>query len=168
MTSTTKGVLIAVLLGLSALVPAAIAGQPVTQTLTPAPLQFYTCKAVGNGTICDGSFPTTLLTMWGRDRASGRLDLPFLFQRQCRDTARTVGLFDRGVLLPGYKADVNVIDTERLVARRPEIRYDLPAGGRRLLQPLADQPAALDEHAAAPPPPHPPQDGVAAALQADV
>jgi N-acyl-D-aspartate/D-glutamate deacylase len=86
------------------------------------------------GTICDGSFPTTLLTLWARDRTRGQLELPFLVQRHCRDTARTVGLFDRGVLAPGYKADVNVIDFERLVARRPEVRYDLPAGGRRLLQ----------------------------------
>jgi len=86
------------------------------------------------GTICDGSFPTTLLTHWGRDRERGRLDLPFLVQRHCRDTARTVGLLDRGVLAPGYRADVNVIDFGRLAARRPEVRYDLPAGGRRLLQ----------------------------------
>ena len=86
------------------------------------------------GTICDGSFPTTMLTMWGRDRAHGRIALPFLFQRHCRDTARTVAILDRGVLAPGYKADVNVIDFDNLVARRPEVRYDLPAGGRRLLQ----------------------------------
>jgi N-acyl-D-aspartate/D-glutamate deacylase len=86
------------------------------------------------GTICDGSFPTTLLTLWGRDRERGRLDLEFLVQRQCRDTARTVGLRDRGVLARGYRADLNVIDFDRLTARRPEVRYDLPAGGRRLLQ----------------------------------
>jgi len=86
------------------------------------------------GTICDGSFPTTLLTMWGRDRDHGRLDLELLVQRHCRDTARTVGLHDRGVLAPGYRADINVIDFERLQVRRPEVAYDLPAGGRRLLQ----------------------------------
>ena len=86
------------------------------------------------GTICDGSFPTTLLTLWGRDRDRGQLDLAFLVQRQCRDTARTVGLHDRGVLAPGYKGDLNVIDFDRLAVRRPEVRYDLPAGGRRLLQ----------------------------------
>jgi hypothetical protein len=55
MTSMTKGIVIAALLGLLTLVQSAIAGQPVTQTLTPAPLPFYTCKAVGNGTICEGS-----------------------------------------------------------------------------------------------------------------
>jgi N-acyl-D-aspartate/D-glutamate deacylase len=86
------------------------------------------------GTICDGSFPTTLLTMWGRDRAEGRLDPAFLVQRHCRDTARTVGLLDRGVLAPGYRADVNVIDFDGLRLRPPEMRYDLPAGGRRLVQ----------------------------------
>jgi N-acyl-D-aspartate/D-glutamate deacylase len=86
------------------------------------------------GTICDGSFPTTLLTMWARDRDRGRMGIPFLVQRQCRDTARQVGLHDRGVLAPGYKADVNVIDFEALTIRRPEISFDLPAGGKRLLQ----------------------------------
>jgi N-acyl-D-aspartate/D-glutamate deacylase len=86
------------------------------------------------GTICDASFPTTLLAYWGRDRDHGRMPLPFLVQRQTRDTARTVGLLDRGVLAPGYRADVNVIDFDRLVARRPQIRHDLPAGGRRLVQ----------------------------------
>lgn len=86
------------------------------------------------GTICDGSFPTTLLTLRGRGRNRGRLELPFLLQRHCRDTARTVGLHDRGVLAPGYQADVNVIDFDHLLARRPEVRYDLPAGGRRLIQ----------------------------------
>ena len=86
------------------------------------------------GTISDGSFPTTLLTLWGRDRDRGRLELAYLVQQHCRDTARTVGLHDRGVLAPGYRADVNVIDFDNLRARRPEVRYDLPAGGRRLLQ----------------------------------
>ena len=86
------------------------------------------------GTISDGSFPTTLLAHWGRDRPTGRIDLPFLIQRQCRDTARTVGLLDRGVLTPGYRADLNVIDFEQLRPRRPEVHADLPAGGRRLLQ----------------------------------
>jgi N-acyl-D-aspartate/D-glutamate deacylase len=86
------------------------------------------------GTICDASFPTTLLTLWGRDRDHGRFDLPYLVRQHTRDTARTVGLLDRGVLAPGYRADVNVIDFDRLTARRPEMRHDLPAGGRRLVQ----------------------------------
>ena len=86
------------------------------------------------GTICDGSFPTTLLQYWGRDRARGRIDLPFLVQRHCRDTARTVGLEDRGVLDAGYRGDVNVIDFDNLRLRKPEVVHDLPAGGRRFLQ----------------------------------
>jgi N-acyl-D-aspartate/D-glutamate deacylase len=86
------------------------------------------------GTICDASFPTTLLQHWGRDRAHDRIDLPFLVQRHCRDTARTVGLRDRGVLAPGYRADLNVVDFDRLRLHRPEVVHDLPAGGRRLLQ----------------------------------
>lgn len=86
------------------------------------------------GTICDASFPSTLLAYWGRERVRGRLDPPFLVQRQTRDTARAVGLLDRGVIAPGYRADVNVIDFEALSARRPEMRFDLPAGGKRLVQ----------------------------------
>ncbi|MFM2076139.1 MAG: hypothetical protein RJA49_29 [Actinomycetota bacterium] len=87
------------------------------------------------GTICDGSFPTSLLTHWGRDRERGpRFDLPFLIQRQCRGTAEAVGLLDRGVLAPGYKADVNIIDFERLGLAPPRMVHDLPAGGKRLLQ----------------------------------
>ncbi|MDW3220267.1 MAG: amidohydrolase family protein [Acidimicrobiales bacterium] len=86
------------------------------------------------GTICDGSFPTTLLQHWGRERPDGRIPVEFLVQRQARDTARTVGLHDRGVLAPGYRADLNVIDFENLSARGPELAYDLPAGGRRVLQ----------------------------------
>jgi N-acyl-D-aspartate/D-glutamate deacylase len=86
------------------------------------------------GTICDASFPTTLLTHWGRDRERGRLAVPFLVHRQTQATARAVGLLDRGVLAPGYRADVNVIDFDALTARRPTMRHDLPAGGRRLVQ----------------------------------
>jgi N-acyl-D-aspartate/D-glutamate deacylase len=86
------------------------------------------------GSICDGSFPTTLLQHWGRDRPTGTFDLEFLVQRQCRDTAAAVGLADRGVLAPGYRADLNVIDLDRLRLRRPEVHHDLPGGGRRLLQ----------------------------------
>jgi N-acyl-D-aspartate/D-glutamate deacylase len=95
------------------------------------------------GTICDASFPTTLLSLWARDRDHGRLDLPFVVQRQTQATARTVGLLDRGVLAPGYRADVNLIDFEHLTARRPEIRHDLPAGGKRFVQAAAGYAATL-------------------------
>jgi N-acyl-D-aspartate/D-glutamate deacylase len=86
------------------------------------------------GSICDGSFPTTLLQHWTRDRARGTVGMEFLIQRQCRDTAAAVGLADRGVLASGYRADLNVIDLDGLRLRRPEVHHDLPGGGRRLLQ----------------------------------
>jgi N-acyl-D-aspartate/D-glutamate deacylase len=87
------------------------------------------------GTICDGSFPTTLLTYWTRDRTRGpRLPLAHVIRLQARETARAVGLHDRGVLAPGYRADLNVIDYDNLRLHAPTVAYDLPAGGRRLLQ----------------------------------
>ncbi|MFZ4718105.1 MAG: N-acyl-D-amino-acid deacylase family protein [Ilumatobacteraceae bacterium] len=87
------------------------------------------------GTICDGSFPTSLLVHWGRDRDRGpKFDLPYLVHRQARGTAEAVGLLDRGLLAPGYKADVNVIDFDRLGLQPPQMVRDLPAGGKRLLQ----------------------------------
>ncbi len=86
------------------------------------------------GIICDASYPTYLLTHWGRDRAKGRFDIPYLVKRQTQDTARAVGLMDRGVIAPGKKADVNIIDFDRLGIAAPEMAFDLPAGGKRLLQ----------------------------------
>ncbi len=86
------------------------------------------------GTICDGSFPTTLLQHWGRDRTHGRLPIELLVARQCRATAEAVGLFDRGLLEPGMRADINVIDFESLEVEAPMMAFDLPAGGKRLLQ----------------------------------
>jgi N-acyl-D-aspartate/D-glutamate deacylase len=85
------------------------------------------------GTICDASFPTTLLAHWARDRTDG-LPVEWVVQRQCRDTAAAVGLRDRGVLAPGYKADVLVVDHDHVVLRPPVMAFDLPAGGKRLLQ----------------------------------
>jgi N-acyl-D-aspartate/D-glutamate deacylase len=86
------------------------------------------------GTICDASFATYALTHWGRDRARGRFELPWLVKRQTHDTAAAVGLCDRGLVQPGMKADLNVIDFARLQLRRPHIVHDLPAHGRRLMQ----------------------------------
>jgi len=87
------------------------------------------------GTICDGSFPTTLLAHWGRDRVRGpRLDLPWLVRAQTADTADAYGLADRGRVRVGLRADLNVIDFDNLGLRRPEVVRDLPAGGRRLIQ----------------------------------
>jgi N-acyl-D-aspartate/D-glutamate deacylase len=87
------------------------------------------------GTICDASFTTYLLAHWGRDRTRGeRIDLATLVKRQTRDTARAVNLFDRGTIVPGMKADLNVIDFDNLRVRAPEMVKDLPAGGSRLEQ----------------------------------
>lgn len=87
------------------------------------------------GTICDASFITYLLTHWGRDRTRGeRIDLPTLVKAQTRDTAETVGLLDRGVVAPGKKADINIIDFDKLRIHAPRIVNDLPAGGARLEQ----------------------------------
>jgi N-acyl-D-aspartate/D-glutamate deacylase len=87
------------------------------------------------GIICDASFPTYLLTHWTRDRSRGeKLSIPFVVAAQSRKTALSVGLTDRGLLAPGYKADVNVIDYDRLHLHPPKVHYDLPVGGRRLLQ----------------------------------
>jgi N-acyl-D-aspartate/D-glutamate deacylase len=87
------------------------------------------------GIICDASFPTYLLTHWRRDRKRGeKLSIPFVIAAQSRKTARSVGLYDRGVILAGYKADINVIDYNRLHLHPPGVHYDLPVGGRRLLQ----------------------------------
>ncbi len=87
------------------------------------------------GIICDASFPTYLLTHWTRDRSRGeKLSIPFIVAAQTRRTAASVGLHDRGVLKPGYKADLNVIDYDRLSMSPPLVHYDLPEGGRRLVQ----------------------------------
>ena len=99
----------------------------------------HTVPGLGDGgahvsVISDASFPTYLLTHWGRDRASGRFDIGWLVKRQTADTARTVGLLDRGRVAPGYRADLNVIDLARLRLEAPVMTADLPAGGRRLLQ----------------------------------
>jgi N-acyl-D-aspartate/D-glutamate deacylase len=86
------------------------------------------------GIICDASNTTYMLTHWGRDRREGRFDLSWLVKRHTQDTARVVGLSDRGVLTPGMKADLNVIDFANLRVEKPRVQYDLPAGGRRLMQ----------------------------------
>ncbi len=87
------------------------------------------------GIICDASTPTFLLTHWARDRKRGaKLPIETVISRQARETAAAVGLNDRGVIAAGYKADINVIDFDRLTLRAPEVAYDLPTGGRRLMQ----------------------------------
>ena len=87
------------------------------------------------GTICDASYSTYLLAHWGKNRTRGeRIDLPTLVKAQSRDTARAVGLTDRGTLEPGMRADINLIDFDNLQVRVPHIVNDLPAGGARLEQ----------------------------------
>lgn len=85
--------------------------------------------------ICDGSFPTYLLTHWARDAAADqRLPVEWVVKRQAHDTARAVGLHDRGALLAGLRADLNVVDLDALHIGAPEMLHDLPAGGKRLVQ----------------------------------
>ncbi len=87
------------------------------------------------GAICDASMPTSALTMWARDGVDGeRLPLETVVHGQTQRTAAHVGWRDRGVVAPGYLADLNLIDLDVLACRRPEIVHDLPAGGRRLMQ----------------------------------
>ena len=87
------------------------------------------------GVITDASFPTYLLTHWVRDRKRGaRFDLEKAVAAQTRDTAALYGMHDRGVIAAGYKADMNIIDFEALQLDAPEMVFDLPAGGKRLIQ----------------------------------
>ena len=87
------------------------------------------------GTICDASFPTYMVTHWTRDRSRGpRLELERVIEMMTRETAEFIGFDDRGVIAPGKKADINVIDYDELELDAPYMVQDLPAGGRRLIQ----------------------------------
>jgi N-acyl-D-aspartate/D-glutamate deacylase len=87
------------------------------------------------GLICDVSFPTYLLTHWVRDRDRGeRLDLEDAVRFQSADTADAYGLTDRGRITVGRRADLNLIDLDALSLEAPEMIFDLPGGGRRLIQ----------------------------------
>jgi N-acyl-D-aspartate/D-glutamate deacylase len=87
------------------------------------------------GLICDASMPTTNISHWGRDREAGRkFPLEMLIKKQTKDTAETFGLFDRGEIKPGMLADINIIDFDKLNVSHPTMIYDLPLGGRRLVQ----------------------------------
>jgi N-acyl-D-aspartate/D-glutamate deacylase len=87
------------------------------------------------GMICDASLPTYMLSHWVRDRTRGeRLTLEDAVHHQTQRTARLYGFEDRGVVAPGYLADLNVIDFDEINLITPELVYDLPAGGRRLVQ----------------------------------
>ena len=100
----------------------------------------YTISGLGDagahcGAISDASFPTTLVQHWSRDRDRGeKLPLKTVIKMQTSETASLLGINDRGILEEGYKADINIIDYEKLTLHEPEIINDLPAGGRRLVQ----------------------------------
>ncbi|WP_313808472.1 N-acyl-D-amino-acid deacylase family protein [Sphingobium sp.] len=99
-----------------------------------------TFPALGDGgahysMICDAAYTTYFLTYWVRDaQADRKIDLPYAIRKLTFEPAFAVGLKDRGLVRPGYKADLNVIDLERLHLYAPNITYDLPTGGRRLTQ----------------------------------
>jgi N-acyl-D-aspartate/D-glutamate deacylase len=85
--------------------------------------------------IVDAGLPSFMLAHWGRDRSRGpRLPLELLVKRQTSETADFFGLTDRGRLAPGLRADVNLIDFDRLRLHKPELVHDMPAGGRRFVQ----------------------------------
>ena len=87
------------------------------------------------GAICDGGMPTFMLTHWVRDRSRGpRLGLEAVVRNQTSATASLYGLGDRGLVAPGMRADLNIIDLEGLGFEVPRMVFDLPAGGRRLVQ----------------------------------
>jgi N-acyl-D-aspartate/D-glutamate deacylase len=87
------------------------------------------------GAMCDASNTTYMLTHWARDRHRGqRLPLEWVVRKMTQDTATLYGLGDRGRLAPGLKADLNIIDFERLSLHLPEMVFDLPGGARRLIQ----------------------------------
>lgn len=87
------------------------------------------------GVLCDASLPTFMLTHWARDRARGdTLPVELVVHHQTRRTALLYGFEDRGVLAPGHLADINVVDLDGLTLEPPEMAYDLPAGGKRLIQ----------------------------------
>lgn len=107
----------------------------VRQMLThPLSLSGLTDGGAHVGTVCDASFPTTLLSWWGRDRPEGRLPLPWLVRKLTAEPAQFIGLHDRGLLTPGRRADLNVLDFDGLRLHKPKLHADLPAGGKRFLQ----------------------------------
>ena len=94
--------------------------------------------------ICDGSMPSTQISFWARDRSRGeQIPLEFLIAKQTSGNARLYGLADRGVIAPGMRADINVIDLDNLTVSRPRAHRDLPGGGSRLMQPVSGYVATL-------------------------
>jgi N-acyl-D-amino-acid deacylase len=110
--------------------------EPIREMLTdPATLLGLSDGGAHCTSIVDAGVPTFMLVHWGRDRRRGpRLPLELLVKRQTSETADFFGLRDRGRLAPGLRADVNLIDFDRLRLYQPELVNDLPAGGRRFVQ----------------------------------
>ena len=108
-----------------------------TMMTHPAALPGLSDGGAHVGTICDASFPTYLLTHWTRDRAAGRIPLSQAVKMLTANGADYLGLKDRGRLKVGTRADINVIDHEKLALGPPRMVRDLPAGGQRLLQPVS-------------------------------
>jgi N-acyl-D-aspartate/D-glutamate deacylase len=115
----------------------AVPGIGVTRAMMGHP---YTVTGLGDGgahmgMICDASVPTYLLTFWTRDVApEERFTIPWAIHALTQRPAQTVGLRDRGVVAPGYKADLNVIDYDGLYLGLPHMVADLPSGGKRMMQ----------------------------------
>ena len=110
--------------------------EPVREMLAdPATLLGLSDGGAHCGVICDASAPTFMLTHWARDRSRGpKFPLEWVVKSQTSDTADFFGFNDRGRLVPGKKADINLIDFQNLRIHPPRIQYDLPAGGKRLMQ----------------------------------
>ena len=86
------------------------------------------------GVLCDASIPTYMLSYASRDRRRGTLPLELVVHKMTQDTAQVYGLDDRGVIAPGYRADLNLIDYDALALETPEFVYDLPTGSKRIIQ----------------------------------
>ncbi len=87
------------------------------------------------GVLCDASVPTYMLAYFTRDRERGdKLPLPLVVHKMTQDSAGVYGLTDRGLVAPGYLADLNVIDYDALALEPPAMVYDLPGEGKRLIQ----------------------------------
>jgi N-acyl-D-amino-acid deacylase len=110
--------------------------EPIYQMLNdPACLLGLSDGGAHCTSIVDAGVPTFMLTHWSRDRKRGpKLPVEMLIKRQTSETADFFGIADRGRLAPGLRADVNLIDYERLQVQKPELVHDMPAGGRRFVQ----------------------------------
>jgi N-acyl-D-aspartate/D-glutamate deacylase len=107
------------------------------QEMISSPIAMFGLSDAGAhcGQICDGSMTTTYLSLWGRDRHGDEgMPVGSVVHQITQRPATHFGWLDRGVVAPGYLADLNVIDLDRLECAPPEVVTDLPAGGRRLLQ----------------------------------